>query len=261
MIRARAVPTIPYPNTFQPKGHSGYPGVCPGCQKKGVWGWNARDRKPMLMEEYGNGYASMHHCPTPQTDDIFPGWCEFCKSPELIWMRTSDGIELNETYGLPHTCPLRVEMQLQDISKARCRFCKKDDLLWVKRQAKWSIVDYNGVRHDCGGYGLMTLAWKEAKRMDYAFEKAWINSHPDDSSCKRCKGNGFVRFLSKNKRVLAKYNSTEPIPMQRSCLHCKRLGVFTKEKKAKYLFELRKKYWPFRGGVHKWKKYDQETGQ
>lgn len=259
-IRVKAVPTAALPPNFQPKGHSDYPATCPGCQLKGVWGWDPRVNKPMILEVHRGGYASMHHCRTPQTEDIFPGWCEKCKAPELLWMRKQEGFELSETYGLPHLCEQDPMQAIQDMSKGRCRFCKTDNLLWVKKQAKFTLVDYNGVRHDCGGYGQMSLAWKEAKRMNYAFEKAWLNSIPDGTACKRCKGLKHVKFLSKAKKILQKYNTTDPVPMIRPCLHCKRIGVFSPENKKSYLKDLRKRYWPFRGGVHKWARYDKVDG-
>lgn len=261
----RAVPVMLPPN-FQGKGHSNYPATCPGCQVKGVWGWNARDNKPMIMELHSHGYASMHHCKTPQMDDIFPGWCGKCQAPDLVWLRKQRGFELSETYGLPHVCstlPVAyngkirppLEEEIQEMSKAKCRFCGRKDLLWVQVNAKFSIVDYHGDKHDCGGYGQMTIAWKEAKRMNYAFEKAWLKSIPDGDVCKSCKGRKSVRFFTKNKRLLAKYNTTT-LEMTRPCLRCKRIGIFSPENKKSYLKTLRMRYWPFRGGVHKWKKYD-----
>jgi hypothetical protein len=149
---------------------------------------------------------------------------------------------------------------IQEISKARCRLCKTNGLFWVKVQSKWTLSDSNGVRHDCGLYPVYSKEWAEAKRLNYAFEKKWLKSIPDGTPCKRCKGRSRVRYFSKAKAILAKYNTTEPVEMIRPCLHCKRIGTFSAENKKSYLKDMRKKYWPFRGGVHKWKQYDTNNG-
>jgi hypothetical protein len=97
--------------------------------------------------------------------------------------------------------------------------------------------------------------WAEALRMNYAAEKAWLKAIPDDTPCKKCKGFGVIIYTSKSKKNLQKYNSSEPIRMSRPCVKCKQLGTFTALKKKAYLKDLRKKYWPFRIGFHKWKKH------
>lgn len=251
---AKAHP-VQFPATYRPgrQVNTGPGTTCNACQTKGLfWGWDPRISKPMLVDMY----RFMHHCPTPKTDDIFPGWCDKCQAPELLWLRKQNEFELSEAYGLPHLCEQDPMLNIQDMSTGRCRFCGLKELLWVKRQAKFALMDYNGVRHDCGGYALMTTAWKEAKRMNYAFEKSWLKNIPDGTACKKCKGKKHIRYFSKAKRVMMRYNTTEPVEMTRACLHCKCIGSFTKEAKAFYLKSLRNKYWPFRGGVHKWKKYD-----
>jgi hypothetical protein len=98
--------------------------------------------------------------------------------------------------------------------------------------------------------------WAEAKRMDYALEKAWLKAIPDGTPCKKCNGRGHTTWLSKNKKVMQKYLSSEPITMYRPCRQCKRMGVFSVSNKKWHLKELRKRYWPFKGGYHKWAKYD-----
>jgi len=122
--------------------------------------------------------------------------------------------------------------------------------------AKYTLTHPDGGKHICAEYSVIYKDWAEAKRLDYAFEKAWVNSHADDSKCTKCKGEGHKTFLSKDKRRMAKYNSSEPITMLRPCFHCRRIGTFSVEKKRFYLANLRKRYWPYRGGVHKWKKAD-----
>ena len=228
------------------------PVTCSGCQQSGLfWSWNFRLGRPCLIDP-NKGYA--HECATPNKQDVFPGWCLKCNAPDLSWIRKQNGFELTENYGLPHTC--EQEKTITEMSAGKCRICNTSGLFWIQVDGRFSLVDSVGTKHTCAGYGQYLKDWAEAKRMNYAVEKAWINSHADDDKCKKCKGKGHVEFLSKSKKNKQKYGSTESILMHRPCLKCKRIGTFTLQKKYDYLKDLRKRYWPFRGGVHKWKKYD-----
>jgi len=228
------------------------PVTCNGCGEENLfWAWNFDRREPVLVHEYNN----QHVCPTPRhAKDIFPGWCVTCKAPDLLWLRKKEGFELTESYGLPHTCEQKDI--ITNMSDAKCKACNTTGLFWVVVLGKYTLTHPDGSKHTCPEYNVLHNDWAEAKRMDYAVEKAWINSYPDDSKCTKCKGDGHTTFLSKSKKNLQTYGSSEPILMQRPCMRCKRLGTFYVEKKKSYLKELRKKYWPYKGH-HKWKKADQ----
>ena len=226
---------------------------CKACQETSLkWGWNFATRRSVLLNEQGQ----LHRCPTPLVQDIFPGWCKTCKAPDLLWLRKQNGFELTESYGLLHMCGEDSCETIDDLKKAKCKHCSASDLFWVKANSKYTLTRTDGTKHTCPTYAPYMKDWAEAKRMDYAFQKAWLKSIPDGTKCKKCKGRGFTSFLSKNKKLLKKHNSTEPIVVARPCRHCKRMGVFTVSLKQDYLKGLRQKYWPFRGGVHKWKAYD-----
>ncbi len=221
--------------------------TCKDCQESGLhWGWNYHSARRVLLGTFG-----VHHCPTPNTKDVFPGWCDKCSAPELHWRRVQTGFELNESYGLPHAC--EQDYIVQDLKDTKCKYCSADELLWVKVDGKFNLKHTNGTKHSCAEYDPYMKDWAEAKRIDYAIEKAWTNSHPDGYTCQKCNGTGCIGFLSKNKRLLKKYNRSEPIQVYRPCKRCKRIGTFSPQKKKYHLKELRKKYWPYRIGIHKWK--------
>lgn len=227
--------------------------TCSGCGQSGLhWSWNFNKNQRCLLDPNSH---YLHVCPSPAAvQDVFPGWCDKCKAPDLSWIRKHNGFELTESYGLPHTC--EQDKCIQEMSKGKCKICNTSGLFWIQVNSKFSLVDNCGIKHACSGYSQYLKDWAEAKRINYATEKAWINSFADNHKCKKCKGHGHVEFLSRSKKNKQKFGSSEPILMHRPCLKCKRIGTFTKEKKALYLKDLRKRYWPFRGGVHKWKKYD-----
>lgn len=248
-----AVPaSIPVPMAVHwtpANSHSTESVTCTGCQASNLfWSWNFDTRKRLLVDKYN----LPHHCPTPNTRDVFPGWCVKCNAPDLLWLRKSNGFELTESYGLPHAC--EQDIVIQDMSAAKCKHCDQADLFWVKVNAKFTLTHSSGTKHACAAYDPYMKDWAEAKRIDYAFEKAWVDSHPDNSECKKCKGKGQRTILSKNKRLMKKYRSSEPILVLRPCKSCKRIGTFSPLMKQLYLKNLRKRYWPYRAGVHKWKK-------
>lgn len=241
--------------TTKQKVASSDPVTCNGCQESDLrWSWNFYTARPILVDKH----RYPHRCPSPQTKDIFPGWCEKCHAPNLLWLRKQEGFELTENYGLPHACGQDLT-NIHDIKDARCKYCKTEGLFWVVEQdrvmSKYILIHPDGTRHTCSAYTPYMNDWKEAKRINYAKEKEWLKSIPDNTPCKRCKGNGYTVFLSKNKRTMLKYRSSEPILMHRLCARCKHIGTFTVAKKKFYLKELRKLYWPFRVGFHKWKKH------
>lgn len=232
------------PHQFLPS----IPTTCKNCGFEGLyWSWNFRINKPCLVEG-----RMAHNCPTPNTRDVFPGWCDKCKAPDLIYLRKKDGLELTESYGLPHAC--EQDLVVEDMSSAKCRHCATPDMFWVKANNKYSLTCTDGTKHTCPSYIPYMKDWAEAKRMDYALEKVWLKSIPDGTECKKCQGKSYTTFLSKNKKTMRKYNCSEPIEMHRLCLHCKHIGTFTELRKKDYLKGLRKKYWPFVVGLHKWKK-------
>lgn len=254
---------IPYsPTATAPSAHllnwspgaarSTTPATCNGCQQSLFWSWNFHKKKPHMVDKTG----WPHDCKTPHKQDVFPGWCDTCGSTDLLLLRGAYGFELTESYGLPHTCEQDPLQTIQEMSAGKCRGCKAPGLFWIQTSAKFTLVDATGTQHHCQEFGQYAADFAEAKRLDYAFEKAWLKSIPDDTKCKKCKGEGYTTFLSKAKHILKKYGSTEPIKMHRPCMRCKRLGTFSVDKKKFYLKELRKKYWPFKGGTHKWKQYD-----
>lgn len=218
-----------------------------------IWSWNFRSNKPHLVNKYGEA----HDCPTPMnTHDVFPGWCEKCPATDLVYRRMKDCFELTESYGLPHAC--EQSKIIRNMKKAKCHHCTTPDLFWIEVAGRYQLTHPDGSKHLCPNYPVYMKDWAEGLRMNYAIEKAWIKSHPDGHQCKKCEGKSYTTFLSKNKRTMQKYNSADPITMHRPCLKCKRIGTFTAIRKADYLKDLRKKYWPFRDGVHKWKKYGRD---
>lgn len=255
--RPRALPFITGPLTplpgWQPnKKRSSKPVACRYCQTQDwYWSYSATHKKSILVDALG----WPHVCPTPHKRDVFPGWCEKCHAPDLLWLRKKTSFELTESFGLPHPCGLENDNAIQEMSSGRCKYCNTDGLIWVQVGSKYILNQPDGTKHTCAAFNTFMQEWAEAKRINYAFEKAWLKSKPDDSVCKKCKGEGFTSFISKSKANMQKYNSADPIPMRRPCLKCKRLGIFTSEKKKFFLKQLRKKYWPFRGGIHKWKTY------
>lgn len=247
-----AVLPPPIPNWNLKSFRSDKEVTCKNCQAgKLFWSWNFRTNRPHLIDKY----SSVHDCPTPNTTDVFPGWCDKCSAPDLLWLRKKEGFELSENYGLPHACE-QSGSPIHDMSVAKCKHCSATDLFWVRSHTRWTLTQSNGIKHDCPNYPVYMKDWAEALRMDYALQKAWLKSIPDNTECKKCKGKTYTSFLSKNKKTMLMCNSSEPILMHRPCLRCKRLGTFSVEKKKHYLKELRKKYWPWRQGLHKWKKAD-----
>lgn len=240
--------------SFNPNdSHSVEAHICTGCQQSDLyWAWDFRSKKRILVDKTN----SWHMCPTPQTEDVFPGWCEKCAAPDLLLIHKQKSFELTENYGLPHTCEQGPENIIEEMSKAKCKFCNNDELFWVMINFKWKLKHSNGVAHKCAAYDPYMKDWAEAKRINYAMEKDWIKSHPDDHKCKKCDGTGTTSFLSKNKRTMRKYLSSEPIRVYRPCKCCKRIGTFSMSHKKDYLKQLRKKYWPWKQGFHKWKKAD-----
>lgn len=235
------------PRALQPSRQA----TCKHCQLSGLfWGWSFSHKRSMIVDAYGH----QHVCPTPAEHDVFPGWCDQCTATDLVWLRTKNGIELHEGYGLPHTC--EQTNTIHDMSVTSCRYCKTKDLLWVQRFGAYSIVNHSGVKHKCKEFSEYMDAWAEAKRMNYALEKTWLKSIPDDHECKKCKGLGYTTFTSKNKRLMYQFNSTEPIIINRWCKKCKHIGTFSAKKKKQYLADMRKRYWPFHPTRHKWKKYN-----
>ena len=222
--------------------------TCRYCGEEGVWSWNFQSKKSIIR--VGNRF---HRCEGGKKD-IFPGWCDTCQRIDLLLIRTPNLFQLVESYGLPHTCTENGETDISDVSEGRCKHCNTTGLLWIYRTAgKFELWSPDGTRHCCPEYETYSKAWAEARREDYAFEKKWINSKPDDCVCSKCHGKTYIVRLSRNKRLMQKYCSTEPISVINPCKKCKGIGYFTPHKKKEYLKALRKKYWPFRPGIHKWK--------
>lgn len=221
-------------------------GTCHYCGQKGFWAWDWYKGKPSLLAD-----NKVHKC---TNGDIFPGWCTQCKQTDLLLIRKNDEFQLIESHGLPHTCTENGYTDIEDMSSAKCKHCSTTELFWVSIRGRWSLVAADGDKHTCEQYTIQVKAHAEALRMDYAFEKTWINSKADNADCEKCKGMGHRIFLSRNKRLMLKCLSSEPIQVYKPCRHCKRLGKFTSNVKKHYLKNLRKKYWPYFPGVHKWKK-------
>jgi hypothetical protein len=252
---AKILKAYPSPNnkglTLTPSGaHSDKATTCSSCLDTEVyWGWHRRANKPFLVDKHG--YP--HGCPAPDTKDVFPGWCEKCPATDLVYLRKKDGFELTESYGLPHAC--EQSKTISEMKAAKCRFCATQGLYWIVVGGRYSLVQADGIKHLCPNYPVYMKDLKEAVRMNYAFEKAWVNSFPDGHECKKCKGEGHTVFMCKDKRKLKQWGSTEPIEMHRGCKKCKQIGIFNATSRFMYLKNLRKKYWPYQHGYHKWKKH------
>jgi len=226
---------------------------CRHCGADAHWSWDFFEKKPVLILKNKPG---QHHKCQSTKEDIFPGWCLKCGRNDLNLVRHGYYFQLVEQYGLPHTCTENGETDITDISAGRCKYCKATNLLWVRENGRFRLVSTAGVKHSCPETDQVYKDWAEAKRINYAFEKAWINSKPDDHQCPKCLGNGHKVFRSKNKRLMAKMRSTERILVIKPCKHCKRIGEFSAAKKKQHLKALRRKYWPYRAGVHKWNPKD-----
>lgn len=131
-----------------------------------------------------------------------------------------------------------------DIKPAKCNYCDTKDLMYVKKadgdKFKFEMVESYGLNHVCQGFADFHSAWREAKRMNYAIEKRWVKSLPEDAYCVQCKGRGYVSFSKRGTTRSAR------------CYTCKGIGRYTEDNKKVYLKALRKAYWPWRLGM-KWK--------
>ena len=218
-------------------------GTCRFCGQKGFWSWNYYDKKPMLVVE-----DQVHTC---TSRDIFPGWCTECKRTDLLLVRKKHLLQLTEHFGLPHTCTEDGYTDIEDMTDGKCKHCSAPELFWVQKQGRWALVAADGNKHTCDEYTAYNKAWAEANRMNYALEKAWVHSKADGTVCKKCKGTGQKTRLSRNKRLMLQYLSSEPITVYKPCKHCKRIGKFTLGMKRHYLKNLRQKYWPWYPGIRK----------
>jgi hypothetical protein len=132
-------------------------------------------------------------------------------------------------------------------------------VFWVRKtennKDKYEMIESYGLPHSCPEGRQFILDWNEAKRIDYAFEKARFKAIPDGTICKKCDGKGHTFQVIKNERILAQYGTNLPFRKAKLCRKCKSIAVFSAENKAFYLKNLRKKYWPYKQGIHKWAKY------
>jgi hypothetical protein len=216
-------------------------GTCRFCGQEGFWSWSYYEKKPVLVAD-----DIVHKC---TSRDIFPGWCTQCKQPDLLLVRKNHEFQLTEQHGLPHTCTEDGRTDIEDMCDTKCKHCSTTELFWVSVRGRWTMVGVDGNKHTCDEYTAYYKAWAEANRMNYALEKKWINSKADGSKCPKCKGAGQKTFLSRNKRLMQRYRSSEPIMVFRPCKHCKRVGMFSPEQKHHYLKRLRQKYWPWYPGI------------
>ena len=219
---------------------------CHYCGQQGFWSWSSYKKQPVLVVD-----DEVHRC---AGKDIFPGWCNHCKRTDLLLVRKEWVFQLTENYGLPHTCTEDGQTEIEDVSAAKCKYCSNAELFWVSERGRWTLRVADGSKHTCEKYSAHQKAWAEALRINYAHEKVWVNSKPDNAVCKKCNGVGHRVVYSRNKRLMLKHFSSEPITVLKLCRHCKCLGKFTPTKKKDYLKRLRLKYWPYRPGTHKWKK-------
>lgn len=183
-----------------------------------------------------------HFYPMVPPHSMRPTKCQQCKTDGLYWSwdRTRDVPILVTTDGrdLPrvHDCDV-------DIKPGNCRHCKAPDLIWVRKsRTKYELVESYGLQHMCPEWRQYQEDYKEACRVNYKWEKAWLNSFPEDYRCPSCNGSGHILIKSKNKTKSA----------WRRCKKCRGVGRFNDEHKRIILKQLRKLYWPYRDGVHRW---------
>ncbi len=213
------------------------------------WGWNWVTRSAQLSEQHLAGYLDWHECEqmklAMKVSGIQTGGCKWCKTADLLWFEQPNGMfQLTETFGLPHVCD---EMKLANeevqesnqVLPGQCKYCKTPDLTYV-RQGRLQLRDRDGQQHKCDEYRAIWTAHKAALREDYAFEKKWLKSVPDDYKCKKCKGTCYIRRKRKDRET------------QRRCKPCRGMGTFTAHAKREYLKALRKAYWPFNSAYMKW---------
>lgn len=179
--------------------------------------------------------------------------CKYCGEADLHWTYARR-LKRRFLYRLGkcgekiiHDCQ-EGQREENDISPGQCKYCGRDNLFWVKQaNDKFQLTEEYGLQHVCEQFKEINSALREARRMDYAFEKKWINSHEDNYECTRCHGKGYcTRFTYTPRLSTYRYNSWP-------CKKCKRIGIFEPERKHLYLKALRKKYWPWKHGM-KWSK-------
>lgn len=162
--------------------------------------------------------------------------CPRCKQGDVYWTtcRVIKRKILVDVNNVRHECDI-------DIRPGACIYCKRtDELFWIKRdKKKVELVESYGLQHICPEFTKFLQDWKEALRINYAWEKKWVNSFPKDTKCPDCKHG--VTFVQKRKWTY----------MFR-CTTCRGLGSFSGSNIHSYLKALRKKYWPYKPHF-KWK--------
>src|SRR3954469_24834857 len=103
--------------------------------------------------------------------------CKFCTTDGLRW-----------TFNFKSRRPMLIDQERQvhrclrppeeDISPGKCKFCKTTNLLWIRKENKWELTEEYGLPHTCQEVKIYNKDFMEAKRIDYAFEKARLNKIP-----------------------------------------------------------------------------------
>ena len=190
--------------------------------------------------------------------------CPLCKIPDLYWSYSPQlkrKIIVNKDHER-HRC------EEEDLRPGVCRYCKATNLVWRIGESnitdkrglkgeKYELIEEYGLQHTCRAFVQYQKDLKEAIRMNYAWEKAHVYKIEDDTVCSRCKGSRF-RLLKIPKYCLPKIECPSPGYDKYAvlCKWCHGIGTYTLANKKNYLKRLRKKYWPFKWGKHKWAKVE-----
>lgn len=172
---------------------------------------------------------------TPQHKAVV---CKYCNKEGLFWsydFRKARRILICLEEKDIHDCSSQ-----EDIRPASCMHCQAKDLVWVRKNTKFELTESYGLQHTCDVGREYYLAWKEAKRINYAFEKAYLENIEDGTICKKCKGLGTKHYARSNHRWKSCW-----------CKYCKGIGIYGKNQKKWFLKQLRKKYWPWKPGGFK----------
>jgi hypothetical protein len=137
-----------------------------------------------------------------------------------------------------HECPVR------EIKEVSCRYCNAPELYWSKEKMedgveKNVLMESYGLPHGCDERKKYFDDLSQAKKDEYAKEKARVEAIPDNSDCWLCVG-GTVHNGVPNRPGLPN-----------RCALCGGGGKVTTRMKVVLLREARQRIWPSMGRGNK----------
>lgn len=166
--------------------------------------------------------------------------CKFCNTE--IWWGWNFRAKRTEVMEVHNSVPKRVihrclptkKRSKEDIVPGECKYCGSTAIVFVKQSTgRMQATETYGLPHVCKEFEEAKEAKKAAKRKQYAKLKEWANSYKEGYCCRSCKGNRFRRYAKKKGY---RYEL---------CRACKGIGHFTESNKKLFLWEQRKKLWPY----------------